>query len=152
MILSNQIFYCSLCITPKYITSSWVYICITEPAGNTAPFRRNLQRWQGIGNAVSDLTSRNLYHQSLAPETNVLPLDQLAGRNFIVPFFCLYTVRVHTIFKLRKKNKMFNFVRKTDSYKLQQNSLRNSIFHFYMRLNLASWDDTLTWKYCAPNQ
>ena len=45
--------------------------------GSTAPFEEMLLRWRAFGNTVSILTG--LRFKPLAPQTNVLPLDQLAG-------------------------------------------------------------------------
>ena len=47
--------------------------------GNTAPFEKMSQRWQAVGNTVSDLTLYDLNLGPPAPETNALLLDQLAG-------------------------------------------------------------------------
>ena len=43
-----------------------------------------LQQWQTVGNTVSYLTGLNF--RPPAPETNTLPLDQLAGHAFALKF------------------------------------------------------------------
>ena len=49
------------------------------PAGYTAaPLEKMLQRWQAVGNAVSDLIGQDLNLTPPAPQTNMLPLDQVA--------------------------------------------------------------------------
>ena len=47
--------------------------------GNTTLFKEMLKRWRAVSSTVSDLTARDLNLRPPAPETNVLPLDQLAG-------------------------------------------------------------------------
>ena len=54
-------------------------ISVSLRLGNTASFEEMLQRWLIIGNTVSDLTSRDLNLRPPVSETNMLPLDQLAG-------------------------------------------------------------------------
>ena len=56
VIILNQIFDFSCCITPKCVTSWRVHLRVIAPMGNTAPFEEMLQRWRAVGNIVSDLT------------------------------------------------------------------------------------------------
>ena len=41
-----------------------------------------LGRWRAVGYTVSSLTAGNLILKLPAPQTNALPLDQLAGFNY----------------------------------------------------------------------
>ena len=76
----NLIYRYTRCITPKGATSWRAYLRVIAPAGNTAPFEMS-QRWRAVGKAVSDLTCPSVRFdlRPPAPETNALPLDQLAG-------------------------------------------------------------------------
>ena len=71
-------------ITPKCTTNLRAHLRIIAPAGNTALSKEMSQRWQAIGNTVSDLKLR-----STAPEMNALPLDQLPVHKYDSKFFCL---------------------------------------------------------------
>ena len=98
---SNQVFHYSRCIAPKRVTSwrgpsSRQFAC-----GQHSSLRRNVaavaSRWQRI---VSDLTSVRFELRSTAPETNALPLDQLAGfhgPNLSQHVVCSFKVDVGTV-------------------------------------------------------
>ena len=47
--------------------------------GNTGSFEEMPQRWQTVNNTVLDLPDQDLYLGPPVPETNVFPLNQLAG-------------------------------------------------------------------------
>ena len=56
----NQIFHYTSCITTKRVTSWWSsHLRVTAPVDNTAPFEEMLQRWQSVGNTVSNQTRAN---------------------------------------------------------------------------------------------
>ena len=59
----NQIFQYTRCITSKLVTSLRAHLRVIAPAGNTAPFEM-LQRWQAVGNTVSDLTDPRFESQT----------------------------------------------------------------------------------------
>ena len=72
-------------ITPKCVTSlqglsphhyAW--------ATQLQTFEEMQQRWQAVGNTVSDLTTRDLNIGLPAPETNALPLNQLASTSTLL--------------------------------------------------------------------
>ena len=54
------------------------HLSVILPAGNTDSSKM-LQRWQPVGSTVSDLTGPKFEQQILAPETDMLPLEQLPG-------------------------------------------------------------------------
>ena len=77
---SNQIFHYTRCITPKRVTS-WRGPSLHHCALATQLLsKKTPQRWQAVGNTVTNLTGRDLNLRPPAPETNSLPLDQLAGK------------------------------------------------------------------------
>ena len=54
--ISNEIFHYTRCITLKHVTSLRGPSSCHCTCSNTASFEEMLQRWQAIGNTVSDLT------------------------------------------------------------------------------------------------
>ena len=57
-----------------------IHISALFRQGSTAPFEEVLQRWRVVGNTLFNFTGPKFEPQTPAPETNALPLDQLAGR------------------------------------------------------------------------
>ena len=50
-----------------------------RPGDTATPDEEMSQRWQAVGNTVSDLTGPRFKLRPPVPETNALPLDQLPG-------------------------------------------------------------------------
>ena len=61
----------------KRVTNLGAHLRVIAPAGNTAPFKKMLQRWQAVGSTVSDLTDPELEPQASDPEMKALLLNQL---------------------------------------------------------------------------
>ena len=80
---SNQIFHYTRCNTPKRVTSWWGP-CPRHCAGTTQLL---LKKCRSGGEQQAKLCpilpARDLYLRPPAPEMNALPLDQMAGRNFL---------------------------------------------------------------------
>ena len=69
---------------PKRALAGRAHLRVFAP-GSTVPFEEMSQRWRAIGNTVSTLIDL-IFEPRILPvlETNALPLDQLAGRLFLI--------------------------------------------------------------------
>ena len=103
----NQIFhYTVLAVLGRSVQRVGGAIYASLHLCNTASLVEMSQRWQAVGNTLSDFTDPRFEPRPPAPETNALPLDQLQGK--FSPFFLRNCGRPTTINKCHAINRLAN--------------------------------------------